>query len=74
LAAKLELKKLKYEILLNLIIEGEKAERMMDLEYLNQQLLAKFFSTLKLKPNDTCICGSGLNFINCCKPSLVKTN
>jgi len=57
-----------------IIIEGEKAERMMYLEYLNQQLLANFFSTLKLKPNDTCICGSGLNFINCCKLILVKTN
>ncbi len=53
-----------------IIIEGEKAERMMYLDYLNQQLLEEFFSKLKLKPNDNCICGSNIEFINCCKSKL----
>ena len=33
----------------------------------NTAYLKEFYSTLKLKPNDSCICGSGLKFIDCCK-------
>lgn len=51
-------------------LKGEDAEKFKKLLLINQMLIDEFYEHLKLKPNDYCICGSGLRFIDCCKRNL----
>lgn len=46
---------------------GYSAQRYMYLNKLIQYNLSLFYTNLKLKPHDTCICGSGKKFVDCCK-------
>lgn len=53
-----------------IILDKYQSMRLLDLNRIIQCNLFKFFTNLKLKPNDTCICGSGLKFVDCCKQSV----
>lgn len=50
-----------------IILNEYQAKRYMYLDKIIQNNLFHFYKNLKLKPNDTCICGGGLKFIDCCK-------
>lgn len=50
-----------------IILIGKDAERINDLNDFIQINLINFYSNLKLKPNDKCICGSGKKYMDCCK-------
>ena len=53
-----------------ILLDEYQSERFKYLDKLIQKNLFNFFANLKLKPNDTCICGSGLKFVDCCKHSI----
>lgn len=59
--------KFKYNHLINLSKADMKI--IAGLQEENDLYLYEFYSNLKLKPNDNCICGSGVKFVNCCKNS-----
>lgn len=46
------------------------SKQYMYLNSIIQNNLFHFYAKLKLKPNDTCICGSGLKYIDCCKHNI----
>ena len=50
-----------------ILFENEEAQKICTLNEHIQYNLIEFYKNLKLKPNDTCICGSGLKFVDCCK-------
>ncbi len=53
-----------------IILDECQSERFIYLNRLIHNNLFNFFANLKLKPNDTCICGSGLKFVDCCKHNI----
>lgn len=53
-----------------IILDEYQSKRYMYLDKTIQNNLFHFYKNLKLKPNDTCICGSGLKFIDCCKHNI----
>lgn len=55
-----------------IILSGKDAERINDLNDFIQVNLINFYSNLKLKPNDICICGSGKKYIDCCKHKICR--
>lgn len=46
---------------------GEDANIIMKLQKEIEEFLFIYYRDLKLKPNDLCICGSNLKYVNCCK-------
>lgn len=50
-----------------IVFAETEAQKLAQLNNFIQDNLYKFYANLKLKPNDECICGSGIKFIDCCK-------
>lgn len=53
-----------------IILNEYQSKQYMYLNRIIQNNLFHFYAKLKLKPNDTCICGSGLKYIDCCKHNI----